>query len=1185
MAASSTALPQPQIFINFRGKDLRCGFVSHLVRAFKRKKINVFIDEREDRGQPLDSLFKRIEGSTIALAVFSENYPESRWCLQELEKMNERMVEGNLVVIPIFYKVEPSTVRYLKGNFGDKLWIMAKGDEKIKKWEEALRSIPNLFGITVDDRSDEGQAVNEVVKAVKSVLFKVSLIGSQGVSIQPSINSDAGTSSGGDKHKAFGVKLRLKELEDMLGCDKYKGTRIIGVVGMPGIGKTTLMKALLEKLQFKFMKHALVENIRAKSEDPGLDYLPTLLLEDLLGVEDPFTDNVEDPYETYKPQLLRRKVLVILDGVSQKEQIDALLRKGDWISEGSRIVIATSDISLINGLVHDTYMVQNLDHRDSLELFNYHAFGDAQANPPNYTKLREEALHYARGHPLALKMLGRELKNQSMAQWKSSLEKLAQSPIPDIGSVFQMSYDELSSEQKDAFLDIACFRSENVDYVESLLASPDPGSAEAMSAVKALTHKFLINTCDSRVEMHDLLYTFSRDLDSKASTQYGNRKRRLCLHQDIIKDGVINAQNKMQAANVRGIFLDLSEVKGETILDCDHFIRMVNLRYLKFYNSQCPQECKTNNKINIPDKLKLPLKEVRCLHWLKFPLEELPNDFNPVNLVDLKLPFSEIRQLWKGDKDTPFLKWVDLSHSSKLCSLSGLLKAIDLQRLDLEGCTALKTLPGGMRKMKKLAFLNLKGCTSLESIPEMSLISLKTLTLSGCLNFKEFPLVSENLEILYLDGTAISQLPENMEKLQRLVVLNMKSCKMLQKVPVRVGELKALQELILSDCLNLNYFPEIRMSSLNILLLDGTAIEVMPQLPSVQYLCLSRNDKITCLPTGISQLVQLKWLDLKYCKSLTSVPEFPPNLQCLDAHGCSSLKTVSKPLARIMRTEQNPSTFIFTNCKNLEQSAKEEITSYAQRKCQLLSYARKRYNGGLVSEALFSTCFPGCEVPSWFCHERVGSELEVKLLPHWHDKRLAGIALCAVVSFHDCKDQISCLSVTCTFKVKVEDNSWVSFTCPVGSWTRQGDKVDSDHVFIGYTSCPYTMKCPEDENSDKCSSTEACLEFTVTGGTNEKGTLKVLKCGLGLVYAKDKIKNSSHEAKYDMPVEVSVQETLGVVDEDDNERPKTKQRSIRDDSIPCQLDIHASVPPRSNDNSVARPMLENLQGRDESVPG
>ncbi|KAL0692985.1 hypothetical protein Bca4012_060165 [Brassica carinata] len=954
---------------------------------------------------------------------------------------------------------------------------------------------------------------------------------------------------------------------------------------MPGIGKTTLMKALFRKWQFKFMRHALVDNIRAKSKDTGLDCLPTLLLADLLGLEDPPTDNVEDPYEMYKGQLLGRKVLVILDGVSQREQIDALLGKRDWISEGSRIVIATSDISLTNGLVHDTYTVQNLDHRDSLQLFNYHAFGDVQANLPkgDFAKLTEEALHYARGHPLALKMLGRELKNQSTVQWKSSLEKLSQSPIPDIGSVFQMSYDELSSEQKDAFLDIACFRSENVDYVESLLATPDPGSAEAMSAVKALTHKFLINTYDSRVEMHDLLYTFSRDLDSKASTQYGNKQRRLCLHQDIIKDGVINVRkNKMQAANVRGIFLDLSEVKGEAKLDCDHFIRMVNLRYIKFYNSQCPQECKTKNKINIPDKLKLPLKEVRCLHWLKFPLEELPNDFNPVNLVDLKLPYSKIQQLWEGVKDTPFLKWVDLSYSSKLCSLSGLLEAIDLQRLNLEGCTALKTLPGGMRKMKKLSFLNLKGCTSLESIPEMSLISLKTLTLSGCFNFKEFPLVSENIENLYLDGTAISQLPENMEKLQRLVVLNMKSCKMLQKIPDRVGELKALQELILSDSSNLSYFPEINMISLKILLLDGTAIEVMPRITSLQYLCLSRNDEIKCLPAGISKLSQLKWLDLKYCRSLTSVPELPPNLQCLDVHGCSSLETVSKPLAHIMPTEQNHSTFIFSNCKNLEQAAKEEITSYAKRKCQLLSYAHKRYNGGLVSEALFSTCFPGCEVPSWFCHEKIGSELEVKLPPHWHDKKLAGIALCAVVSFHDSQDQISCLSVTCTFKVKVEDKSWVPFTCPVGSWTRQGDgkyKIDSDHVFIGYTSCPYTIKCPEDENSDKCSSTEACLEFTVTGGTSEKEKLDVLKCGLCLVYAKDKSKNSSHGAKYDLPVEVGVQETSRVVDEEakkkkkrrgDDGRPKKKPKSRRDDSIPCQLDIDASVIPRSNDNSVGK---------------
>ncbi|RID45130.1 hypothetical protein BRARA_I01878 [Brassica rapa] len=1056
------------VFISFRGTDLRRRFVSHLVTALKLNNINVFIDDYEDRGQPLETLLQRIEESTIALAIFSGKYTESAWCVRELAKIKACRDEGTLVAIPIFYKLEPSTVRDLKGSFGDRFRSLAKGDERKKEWKEAFSSIPNIMGITIDKKrtelrevsillnSVESDKVIEIVKAVKTVLNNVSSEGNYNALVNPSENISAGTSSGGEKHKTFGMDKRLKELEDKLDRDKYKGTRIIGVVGMPGIGKTTLLKELYKTWQCRFSRHALLDKIHEKIRHvEELECLPNMLVAELLKSNNTHIDHVKDPYS----QLQERKVLVVLDDVTKKEQIDSLRGILQWIKEGSkgsRVVIATSDMSLINDFVDDSYM---------------------------------------------------SLIKEIWIIGKAKLKILAESHSPTkIGSVFKVSYDELCSEQKDAFLDIACFRSEELDYVESLLASSDPGSAEAMSPVKALTNKFLINTCDGRVGMHDLLYTYSRELDSKG------------------------------AGNVRGIFLDLCEVKGEMSLDKDYFTNMGNLRYLKFYNSHCPQECKTNNKINIPDGLNLPLKKIRCLHWLKFPLEELPNDFNPLNLVDLKLPYSEIQRLWEGDKDTSSLKWVDLNHSSKLCSLSELSKAQNLQRLNLEECTALKLLPSDMKNMKRLAFLNLKGCTSLESLPEMNLISLKTLTLSGCSNFKEFLLVSENIETLYLDGTSITEHPTNMEKLQRLVVLNMKNCQNLEKIPVL-------------------------------------------------YLCLSRNDEIKCLPAGISQLSQLKWLDLKYCTSLTSLPEFPPNLRFLDAHGCSSLKTVSTPLARIMPTEQNHSTtFIFTNCENLQQAAKEEISSYAQRKCQLLSYASKRYNGGLVSEALFSTCFPGCEVPSWFCYETVGSELEVKLLPHWHDKRLAGIALCAVVSFNDCHDQISRLSVTCNFKVKVEDKSWVPFTCPVGSWTRQGDKIESDHVFIGYTSCPCTIKSPEDENSDKCSSTEASLEFTVAGGTNEKGKLKVLKCGLGLVYAKDKSKNSCHEAKYDMPVGASFQE---ISEEVDGGGGKKKKKTRGDDgrpkkkkiNIPCQSNSDA----RRKDSSVVR-HVENLQAADESVP-
>lgn len=102
---------------------------------------------------------------------------------------------------------------------------------------------------------------------------------------------------------------------------------------------------------------------------------------------------------------------------------------------------------------------------------------------------------------------------------------------------------------------------------------------------------------------------------------------------------------------------------------------------------------------------------------------------------------------------------------------------------------------------------------------------------------------------------------------------------------------------------------------------------------SVRRLCLSKNKKVSHLPDLINKFSQLQWLDLKYCKNLTHVPQLPPNLQCLNVHGCCSLKTVAKPLVCSIPMKHISSTFIFTNCNELEQAAKEEIVAYAERKC------------------------------------------------------------------------------------------------------------------------------------------------------------------------------------------------------------------------------------------------------------
>lgn len=294
-----------------------------------------------------------------------------------------------------------------------------------------------------------------------------------------------------------------------------------------------------------------------------------------------------------------------------------------------------------------------------------------------------------------------------------------------------------------------------------------------------------------------------------------------------------------------------------------------------------------------------------------------------------------------SSQDAPKLKWVDLNHSSKLKTLSGLSKAQKLQRLNLEGCIALRTVDPELQSMESLVFLNLKGCTALESFLDTECVPLKTLILSNCSNLKNFHVVSETLEALYLDGTAITELPTTMV---RLVILSLQDCKMLEKLPQGFDKLKDLQELVCSGCSVLSILPDEmeNMNCLQILLLDGTAVTKIPKISTLERLSLSGNDKIICLPENISLLSKLKWLDLKYCTELLSIPELPPNLQYLDAHGCESLKTVANPLTTHLPMEQIHSTFIFTNCHKLDRTAKEEITAYAQRKCQLLSDALKR---------------------------------------------------------------------------------------------------------------------------------------------------------------------------------------------------------------------------------------------------
>ena len=155
MAASSSLSAgghwKYDVFLSFRGQDTRRNFVCHLHKALDSKAINAFIDSEDlCKGNDLSELLRAIETSRLSIIVFSQNYASSRWCLKELVTILECAATKKQSVVPIFYEVDPSDIRKLKGSFAE---AIAKHEqdsdadmEEVNRWKIALTETSNRSG-------------------------------------------------------------------------------------------------------------------------------------------------------------------------------------------------------------------------------------------------------------------------------------------------------------------------------------------------------------------------------------------------------------------------------------------------------------------------------------------------------------------------------------------------------------------------------------------------------------------------------------------------------------------------------------------------------------------------------------------------------------------------------------------------------------------------------------------------------------------------------------------------------------------------------------------------------------------------------------------------------------------------------------------------------------------------------
>lgn len=138
------------VFLSFRGEDTRRTFTSYLFQCLEEKGVDTFIDDHLPRGEDIGSqLIDTIRSSQISVVIFSRNYANSRWCLQELSEIMEcRKKSPGQMVLPVFYDVDPSDVRKQTGPFGEAFakHEKVKDKETVARWRGALSEAGALSG-------------------------------------------------------------------------------------------------------------------------------------------------------------------------------------------------------------------------------------------------------------------------------------------------------------------------------------------------------------------------------------------------------------------------------------------------------------------------------------------------------------------------------------------------------------------------------------------------------------------------------------------------------------------------------------------------------------------------------------------------------------------------------------------------------------------------------------------------------------------------------------------------------------------------------------------------------------------------------------------------------------------------------------------------------------------------------